>query len=912
MADRSTGGCCGGHQLGENDMSEHILMPHTPSRAGSDIDPVCGMTVDPTTAAGHYDYQGKTYHFCAVSCLATFKADPERFVKPAPTELISLSKKKPLPMMMPVKPAPTIGEIDPVCGMTVQPVTAAGSYEYHGKKYYFCAARCLEKFRADPEYYLTPPERRTPKPMPVSASGDTKYICPMDPDVLETKPGACPICGMALEPADVTASDTRTEYTCPMHPEIAQPEAGNCPICGMALEPRTVTTEETNPELVDMTLRFWRSVILGAPIFALMISEMLPSQPLQHLFSGRTLIWFQFLLATPVVLWIGQPLFERAWASIVNRHLNMFTLIGLGTGAAYLYSVAATLVPGLFPDSFLVHGGELAVYFEPAVAIVALVLLGQVLELRARSRTSSALKALLGLAPKTARVVRPDGHEEDIPLEQVQVGDQLRVRPGEKIPVDGVILEGASAVDESMVTGESIPVEKQPGHKVVGATVNGTGSFVMRAERVGRETLLSQIVRMVSEAQRTRAPIQRLADVVAAYFVPVVILVAAITFVIWALYGPEPRMAYALLNAVAVLIIACPCALGLATPMSIMVGTGRGATAGVLIRNAEALETLAKVDVLVVDKTGTLTEGKPRLITVAPLPDFSETELLRLTAGLEQNSEHPLASAIVSGVKKKGMIPAKAQDFRSLTGKGITGMIEGRSVAVGTVLLLNELGIETKPLLAQAEPLRQEGQTVMFAAIDGKPAGLLGVADPVKSTTPEAIDLLHREGLRLVMLTGDNRTTAEAVARRLQIDEVQADVLPEQKAAVIKRFQAEGHVVAMAGDGINDAPALAQAQVGIAMGTGTDVAMESAGVTLVKGDLRAIARARRLSRGTMRNIRQNLFFAFIYNTLGVPIAAGVLYPFVGVLLSPMIASAAMTFSSVSVIANALRLRKIAL
>jgi len=887
-------------------------MPHTPSRAGSDIDPVCGMTVDPTTAAGHYDYQGKTYHFCAVSCLATFKADPERFVKPAPTELISLSKKKPLPMMMPVKPAPTIGEIDPVCGMTVQPVTAAGSYEYHGKKYYFCAARCLEKFRADPEYYLTPPERRTPKPMPVSASGDTKYICPMDPDVLETKPGACPICGMALEPADVTASDTRTEYTCPMHPEIAQPEAGNCPICGMALEPRTVTTEETNPELVDMTLRFWRSVILGAPIFALMISEMLPSQPLQHLFSGRTLIWFQFLLATPVVLWIGQPLFERAWASIVNRHLNMFTLIGLGTGAAYLYSVAATLVPGLFPDSFLVHGGELAVYFEPAVAIVALVLLGQVLELRARSRTSSALKALLGLAPKTARVVRPDGHEEDIPLEQVQVGDQLRVRPGEKIPVDGVILEGASAVDESMVTGESIPVEKQPGHKVVGATVNGTGSFVMRAERVGRETLLSQIVRMVSEAQRTRAPIQRLADVVAAYFVPIVILVAAITFVIWALYGPEPRMAYALLNAVAVLIIACPCALGLATPMSIMVGTGRGATAGVLIRNAEALETLAKVDVLVVDKTGTLTEGKPRLITVAPLPDFSETELLRLTAGLEQNSEHPLASAIVSGVKKKGMIPAKAQDFRSLTGKGITGMIEGRSVAVGTVLLLNELGIETKPLLAQAEPLRQEGQTVMFAAIDGKPAGLLGVADPVKSTTPEAIDLLHREGLRLVMLTGDNRTTAEAVARRLQIDEVQADVLPEQKAAVIKRFQAEGHVVAMAGDGINDAPALAQAQVGIAMGTGTDVAMESAGVTLVKGDLRAIARARRLSRGTMRNIRQNLFFAFIYNTLGVPIAAGVLYPFVGVLLSPMIASAAMTFSSVSVIANALRLRKIAL
>ncbi len=911
MADRSIGGCCGSHHLGVNDMSEQRPMIHTPSHAGSDIDPVCGMTVDPTTAAGHFDYRGKTYHFCAVSCLARFKADPERFVKPTPADLISPSKKRPLPMM-PAQPEPAIGEIDPVCGMTIQPDAAAGSYEYRGKKYYFCAARCLEKFRVDPEYYLTPPERRPPKPAPISGSGTVKYVCPMDPEVIENKPGACPVCGMALEPAEVSGPTTRTEYTCPMHPEIVQTEPGNCPICGMALEPRTVTVEEANPELVDMTRRFWQSVILGAPIFALMISEMLPNQPLQHLFSGRVLVWFQFVLATPVVFWAGWPLFERAWSSIVTRHLNMFTLIGLGTGAAYLYSVAATLAPGMFPDSFLVHGGELGVYFEPAVAIIALVLLGQVLELRARSRTSSALKALLGLAPKTARVVRGGGREEDIPLEQVQVGDQLRVRPGEKIPVDGVVLEGASAVDESMVTGESIPVEKQPGQKVVGATVNGTGSFVMRAERVGRETLLAQIVRMVSEAQRTRAPIQRLVDVVAAYFVPIVILVAAITFAVWALYGPEPRMAYALLNAVAVLIIACPCALGLATPMSIMVGTGRGATAGVLIRNAEALETLAKVDVLVVDKTGTLTEGKPRLITVGPLPDFSEAELLRLTAGLEQNSEHPLASAIVSGARDKRILLSKVEDFRSLTGKGITGMIEGRTVAIGTVLLLNELGIDTKPLLAKAEPLRQEGQTVMFAAIDGKPAGLLGVADPVKATTPEAIDLLHREGLRLVMLTGDNRTTAEAVARRLQIDEVQADVLPEQKAAVIKRFQAEGHVVAMAGDGINDAPALAQAQVGIAMGTGTDVAMESAGVTLVKGDLRAIARARRLSHATMRNIRQNLFFAFIYNTLGVPIAAGVLYPFVGVLLSPMIASAAMTFSSVSVIANALRLRKMAL
>lgn len=893
-------------------MLKNILMSQPAPPADADIDPVCGMTVDPTTAAGRYRYQGKTYYFCAVSCLDKFKADPERFLKAAPAGLIPLAKKKPLPMMMPAQPAPEIGEIDPVCGMTVQPATAAGSYEYQGKKYYFCATRCLEKFRADPEYYLTPPDQRTPKPLPVPASGIVKYVCPMDPEVLETKPGACPVCGMVLELAEVTAASTRTEYTCPMHSEIVQTDPGNCPICGMALEPRTVTVEEANPELVDMTRRFWQSVILGAPILALMISEMMPGRPLQQLFSGWALVWFQFLLATPVVLWAGWPLFERAWVSLVNRHLNMFTLIGLGTGAAYLYSVAATLAPDLFPGSFRGHSGELAVYFEPAVAIVALVLLGQVLELRARSRTSSALKALLGLAPKTARVVCSDGREDDIPLEQVQVGDQLRVRPGEKIPVDGVVLEGTSAVDESMVTGESIPVEKQPSHKVVGATVNGTGSFVMRAERVGRETLLAQIVRMVSEAQRTRAPIQRLADVVAAYFVPIVILVAAITFVIWALFGPEPRMAYALLNAVAVLIIASPCALGLATPMSIMVGTGRGATAGVLIRNAEALEILAKVDILVVDKTGTLTEGKPRLMSVAPLPGFNETELLRLTAGLEQNSEHPLAAAIVSGVRGKEINPAKAQGFRSLTGKGVMGTVEGRMVAVGTVPFLNELNVETESLLVQAEPLRQEGQTVMFAAIDGKPAGLLGVADPVKSTTPEAIELLHREGLRLVMLTGDNRTTAEAVARRLKIDEVQAEVLPEQKTAVIKQLQAGGHVVAMAGDGINDAPALAQAQVGIAMGTGTDVAMESAGVTLVKGDLRAIARARRLSHGTMRNIRQNLFFAFVYNTLGVPIAAGVLYPFVGVILSPMIASAAMTFSSVSVITNALRLRRIAL
>ena len=869
------------------------------------IDPICGMTVDPAKAAGQFDHQGTTYYFCATSCLERFRADPDRALSKKPLTLVTMpAPRKPLPMMQPTRQ----GEIDPVCGMTVQPATAAGSYEYRDKTYYFCATRCLDKFRADPEYYLTPAEQRVPKPTPIPASANVQYVCPMDPEVSESKPGACPICGMALEPADVTVLPTRTEYTCPMHPEIVQPAPGACAICGLALEARTVTVEEANPELVDMTRRFWQSVVLGSPIFALMISDMLPGQPLQHLVPGRALVWFQFLLATPVVLWIGRPLFERAWASIVSRHLNMFTLIGLGTGAAYLYSVAVTLVPGMFPDSFRVHGGELAVYFEPAVAIIALVLLGQVLELRARSRTSSALKALLGLAPKTARVIRNDAREEDIPLEQVQVGDRLRVRPGEKIPVDGVVLEGSSAIDESMVTGESIPVEKQAGHKVVGATVNGTGSFVMRAERIGRETLLAQIVRMVSEAQRTRAPIQRLADVVAGYFVPIVIAVAILTFAMWAFLGPEPRMAYALLNAVAVLIIACPCALGLATPMSIMVGTGRGATAGVLIRNAEALETLAKVDILVVDKTGTLTEGRPRLLTVAPLPDFSETELLKLVAGLEQSSEHPLAAAIVSGARDKGIVPAKAQDFRSVTGKGVTGTVEGHVVSVGTAKFLNESNIETTALFAQAEPLRRDGQTVMFAAIDGQPAGLLGVADPIKTSTPEAIELLHHEGLRIVMLTGDNRTTAEAVARRLHLDDVHAEVLPEQKTAVVKQFQSEGHVVAMAGDGINDAPALAQAQVGIAMGTGTDVAMESAGVTLVKGDLRAIARARRLSRGTMRNIRQNLFFAFVYNILGVPIAAGILYPFVGVLLSPMIASTAMTFSSVSVIANALRLR----
>ena len=670
--------------------------------------------------------------------------------------------------------------------------------------------------------------------------------------------------------------------------------------------------EEANPELVDMTRRFWISLLLTVPLLLLAMSEMLPGQPVQHAFSARLLTWVQLVFATPVVLWGGWPFFTRGWASLVNRSLNMFTLIAIGTGTAYIYSVIATLVPDIFPASFRTHGGAVAVYFEAAAVITTLVLLGQVLELRARSQTSSAIKALLGLAPKTARRLRDDGSEEDVPLDQVQPGDRLRVRPGEKVPVDGVVLEGVSAVDESMITGEPIPVEKVSGDHVTGGTVNGTGGLVMRAERVGAETLLAQIVHMVSEAQRSRAPIQRLADVVSAYFVPAVVAVAVLSAVVWGLVGPEPRLVYALVNAVAVLIIACPCALGLATPMSIMVGTGRGALAGVLVKHAEALEVLEKVDTLVVDKTGTLTEGKPRLMSVMALSSVSDNDLLRLAASLERGSEHPLAAAIVAGAQARGLSLTDARDFTSRTGKGVMGQIDGHQVALGNRALFAELGIELGELVQRAETLRRDGQTVMFVALDGQPAGLLGVADPIKPSTPEALQLLREDGVQVVMLTGDSRTTAEAVARTLGIERIEAEVLPEQKGEVIKRLQAEGHVVAMAGDGVNDAPALAQAQVGIAMGTGTDVAMESAGMTLVKGDLRGIARARRLSRGTMRNIRQNLFFAFIYNALGVPIAAGVLYPVFGLLLSPMIASAAMTLSSVSVISNALRLRHLEL
>ena len=793
--------------------------------------------------------------------------------------------------------------LDPVCGMTISPDDAVGQVDYKGVTYYFCSQSCIERFRATPEAFLggRPSTAVTPADM------EREYTCPMDPEVRQKGPGACPKCGMALEPVDV-APVTKTEWTCPMHPEIVRDAPGACPICGMALEPRVVTIEESNPELDDMTRRFWWSSAITIPMLAFMISEFVPGRPLQTLLPHGWMNWIQLALATPVVLWGGWPFFVRGWASVVNRHLNMFTLIALGVGAAYVYSVIATLAPGVFPGSFRILG-EVAVYFEPAAVIVVLVLLGQVLELRARSRTGSAIRNLLGLAPKTARRMEADGTERDVPLSDVHVGERLRVRPGERVPVDGVVLEGRTTIDESMVTGEPIPVEKETGANVTGGTVNGTGTFVMTAERVGADTLLAQIVRMVSEAQRSRAPIQRLADTVSGYFVPAVIVVAIATFAIWSQYGPEPRLAHALVNAVAVLIIACPCALGLATPMSIMVGTGRGAEAGVLIRHAEALEILERVTTLVVDKTGTLTEGKPRLVTVAPQDSIDEAQLLQYVASLENVSEHPLAAAIVSGAKERGVSLVEVSDFESVTGKGVIGTIAGHRVAIGNVKMMESLSVSVDTLKPKADELRRTGQTVMFVAVDARSAGLVGVADPIKESAGEAISALHREGIRVVMLTGDNRTTADAVARTLGIDHVEADVLPDQKATVVKGLQSKGERVAMAGDGINDAPALAQADVGIAMGTGTDVAMESAGVTLVRGDLRGIVRARRLSRNTMRNIRQNLFFAFIYNVAGVPIAAGVLYPWLGLLLSPMIASAAMTFSSVSVIANALRLRR---
>ncbi len=878
--------------------------------AGAAVDPVCGMTVDPSKTPHRAEHEGKSYFFCCGGCATKFKANPARYLNQKPQPMSGLVT---LGMPTAAKPSPAKLQVkDPVCGMMVDPSTARHKLEDSGQTYYLCSAGCAERFRGNPDRYLSPSPAPESKPQP-----GTAYVCPMDPEVRETKPGPCPKCGMALEP-ETPVVRRGVEYTCPMHPEIVRSEPGSCPICGMALEPRTVTLEEEeNPELVDMSRRFWVSLALTAPLLAMAMADMLPGMPVQHSMPSGWLPWLELLLATPVVLWGGRPFFERGWASVINRSTNMFTLIALGTGVAYLFSVIATVIPEAFPPSMRDMSGMPPVYFEAAAAIVTLVLLGQVLELRARSRTGAAIRALLDLAPKKARIVR-DGDEYDIPLEQVKPGDRLRVRPGEKVPVDGIVFEGMSAIDESMITGESVPVEKESGSRVIGATVNGTGSFVMRAEHVGDETLLAQIVRMVSQAQRSRAPIQHLADRVAAWFVPAVILIAVGTFIVWSVLGPSPRLAHALVNAVSVLIIACPCALGLATPMAIMVGTGRGATAGVLIKNAEALEILEKVDTLVVDKTGTLTEGKPHVTEVWIPGDLTSDaasasdELLRLVASLEQGSEHPLGAAVVFAAKERGLALTPTRDFKYLPGRGIRGRVDSHEIAAGNERLFDELGLPTEMLAAKANELRVNAHTVILVAVDGRPAGLLGISDPVKPSTPQALRDLKSEGLHVVMLTGDNRATAEAVAHDLAIDEFEAGILPDRKAEVIRRLQNEGRRVAMAGDGMNDAPALAQAEVGIAMGTGTDVAMESAGVTLVKGDLLGIARARKLSRATMRNIRQNLFFAFIYNSLGVPIAAGILYPFFGLLLSPILAAAAMSFSSVSVITNSLRLRKTAL
>jgi len=776
---------------------------------------------------------------------------------------------------------------DPVCGMLVTVEAAAGHVRRQGRDFYFCSSACAEEFETHPESYLQPPVGKAEgKDLPV-------------------------------EPTAHAPSSPRAEngaaYTCPMHPEILQDSPGVCSICGMALEPRTATTaDEESPELKDMVRRFWIGAAFTVPLVALGMAEHLPGRPTAGWLPASLRAWIEMLLTAPIVWWCGWPFLVRGARSVVTLKLNMFTLIATGVGAAWSYSTVAAVFPGIFPAAFRTAGGAVATYFEAAGVITSLVLLGQVLELRARRQTSGALRALLGLAAKTARLVRPAGWEEDVPLEHVQIADRLRVRPGEKVPVDGTILEGRSFLDESMITGEPMPVEKGPGSTVIGATVNTTGSFVMEAQRVGRDTLLAQIVQMVGEAQRSRAPIQRVADRVASFFVPAVIGVAVATFIVWAFFGPTPRLAYAIVNAVTVLIIACPCALGLATPMSIMVGVGRGAQSGVLVKNAEVLEVMEKVDTLVVDKTGTLTEGKPRLVSIAPAEGGTEDELLQVAASLERGSEHPVAAAIVARAQERGVEMAEVEDFEAIPGKGVAGRWRTRRLALGNARLLEDLGVEIGAAAAQAEELRADGQTVLFVAVEGKLAGLLGVADPIKASTPEAVRWLREDGVEIVMLTGDNRTTAKAIARQLGLERVEAEVLPRQKAEVIKRLQQDGRRVAMAGDGINDAPALAQAQVGIAMGTGADVAMQSAGMILLKGDLRGIAQARRLSRATMRNIRENLFFAFAYNSLGVPIAAGILYPFLGVLLSPLVAAAAMTFSSLSVVGNALRLRTLRL
>ena len=909
----------------------------------SDVrDPVCGMRVNPAKSRFNHEHEGQRYYFCCGGCQAAFRADPTRFVSAAPAAGAAAPA---------AKPAEDLPETatDPVCGMTVDPARAEHSHAHRGQTYYFCCAGCRAKFEADPDLYLAPAARSeagsgrgaaAATELPSDKAAETWFSCPMCPGVRQLGPGVCPKCGMALDPElGADALQPTVEYTCPMHPEVVRDEPGSCPKCGMALEPRTAVPDAANPELDDMTRRFRWAALVGFPVFALAMGEMLLGERVPAAIGRTASNWVQLACATPVVWWAGWPFFARARASVANRSPNMFTLIALGVGAAYAYSVAATVAPGLFPDGFRMAGG-VEPYFDTAVVIVALVLLGQVLEQRARGRTGAALRALLGLAPATARRVtggsgEAEGREEDVPLAAVAAGDLLRVRPGERVAVDGVVVEGASAVDESMLTGEPLPVEKGPDARVVGGTLNGNGTLLMRAERVGGETLLARIVAMVGEAQRSRAPIQRLADRVAAVFVPAVVAVAGLAFAAWSVWGPEPRLALALVSSVAVLVIACPCALGLATPMSIMVGTGRGAGAGVLIRNAEALETLERVDTLIVDKTGTLTEGRPTVATVLPAdpgmaadsagaatgdPETAtvpadvagEDGLLRMAAALERVSEHPLADAIVRAADARGLTVPPAADFRAEIGRGVRGTVAGRPVTLGTPELLAAVGVDAAPLAGRADDLRRDGQTVVFVAVGDRLAGLIGVADPVKATTPEAVRQLRDAGLDLVMVTGDNPVTAEAVAARLGIRDVVAGVLPADKRRIVAERQAAGRVVAMAGDGINDAPALAEAAVGIAMGTGTDVAMESAGVTLVRGDLRAIAQARRLSRATMRNIRQNLFLAFVYNTVGVPVAAGLLYPVIGLLISPIWASAAMTLSSLSVIANALRLRRVEL
>jgi len=899
------------------------------------MDPVCGMTVDPVTARGVAQFQGDTYCFCSPACMHRFLSEPAKYLAPSYQPGLQATAAAPV-QVAPMRAAPR----DPVCGMTVDPLQAAASVEHDGKLYHFCCKGCAEKFTSDPAKYLAP----THKPVGMQAMVQLGGIPVLSAPKLECDP----VCGMnvdASKAAVTVAHDGKTYYfcckgcadkfkadperylsdqstpaepkvelpkgtiyVCPMDPEVRQVGPGSCPKCGMALEPETVTADAgENPELLYMTRRFWWSVLLGVPLMVIAMAHMVG--PWAHAISPRLAAWVEFALASPIVLWAGWPFFQRGWASVKFRSPNMFTLIAMGVGVAYAFSAVATVAPQLFPDTLRGPHGQPAVYFEAAAAIIVLVLLGQVLELKARSRTSGAIRALLGLSPKMARVMRDDGSEYDIPLDQVKVGDKLRVRPGEKIPTDGIVVDGLSSVNESMITGESIPIEKRSGDKVIGATVNGTGWLLVRAERIGSETVLAQIVQMVGNAQRSRAPIQRLADRVAAYFVPAVLAVAVVTFVVWFVAGPEPRLANAVVNAVAVLIIACPCALGLATPMAIMVGTGRGARAGILIKNAEALENFQKVDTIALDKTGTLTQGKPELMSVVAATGESDESVVRFAASLERGSEHPMAAAIVEAAEANGLPLLQADGFRSVTGKGVVGTVGGREVAVGSERLLADHGVDLSAMIAEADDLRRDGQTVVFVSVDGRAVGMLGIADPLKPEAADAVRSLQNEGVRVVMLTGDNETTAAAVARKLGISDFEAGVLPDHKVDAVKKLQQQGRTVAMAGDGINDAPALAQAQVGVAMGTGTDVAMESAGITLLKGDLTALVRARKLSKAVMNNIKENLFFAFVYNSIGVPIAAGILYPKFGLLLSPIIAAAAMSFSSVSVISNALRLRK---